>query len=86
MASLRGASREFPRAVRFRFTMNAGTVFPSDEPVLQWLLHVARRADEAVRTTKGFRRVDRQVWLRAECEVFELAERAHSEALLMPAD
>ena len=63
--------------------MKAKPIFSSDELVLQWLWQVARRADEAGRTTKAHRRSDRQRWLRAECEVFELV---NTEALLLPAD
>ena len=63
--------------------MKVKPLFSSDEQVLQWLWQVARRADEKGRTTKGLRGVDRQVWLRAECEVFE---RVNAEMPLMPAD
>ena len=56
--------------------------FPPDEQVLQWLLSVARRADATTRVAVASRDLARRVWLRAECEVFELIERANSDGLL----
>ncbi len=47
----------------------------SDEQLLRWLSKVARRADELGRWTCGARDADRRAWLRAELEIFELAER-----------
>ena len=65
--------------------MNAESLLSRDEQVLLWLLRVARRADATARVAAASRDLARRIWLRAECEVFELAERTNPEAMLMPA-
>ncbi len=46
------------------------------EILLRLQLGVARRADAFARRCPASQLVDRQLWLRAEQEIFELAERA----------
>ena len=60
--------------------------FPSpDDQVLQWLLETARRADANALRIRADRDADRQIWLRAELEVFERQERAKPRMPLMSA-
>jgi hypothetical protein len=47
-----------------------------EEQLFQWLLSVARRADQLARFCVAAPEVDRRIWLRAECEVFERLETA----------
>lgn len=58
--------------------------FSPDDQIVQLLLRVARRADAAVRATVVNRSHDRRVWLRAECEVFELMERTNAAVSAAP--
>ena len=64
--------------------MNTEIAFSPDEQLLQWLLKVARRADELSGRTRVVEPgAARRVWLRAEFEIFEWAERAAPTALLV---
>jgi len=56
-----------------------------DDPVLQWLFEIARRADATAFRIHADRDADRQIWLRAELEVFEREERAKPRMPLMTA-
>lgn len=58
--------------------MNTNPALPSEDQIMHVLLRIARRADAAVRASALDRSSDRQVWLRAECEVFELMEPANA--------
>jgi hypothetical protein len=48
----------------------------AEEQLFQWLLSVARRADQLARFCVAMPDIDRRVWLRAEFEVFERLEVA----------
>lgn len=48
----------------------------AEEQLFQWLLSVARRADQLARFCVALPDVDRRIWLRAEFEVFERLETA----------
>jgi len=62
--------------------MNVEPTLSSDEQVLQWLLEVARRADELAGRLRPSPAMARGIWLRAEFEVFERAERIAPSAVL----
>ena len=62
--------------------MNIESTLSSDEQVLQWLKLVARRADALASRSYLVPAKARGIWLRAELEVFEEAERIARLAVL----
>ena len=54
---------------------------PSEDVVLHWLVHVARRADALTIAPQASASEARRVWLRAEWEFFECVEPGFRTAL-----
>ena len=57
-------------------TMKLDIRLLAEEQLFQWLLSVARRADQLARFCGALPEDDRRIWLRAEFEVFERLETA----------